>query len=672
MGEFNQVLWTLDQEIAPQEFERLCTDLLCRDGYWKIVPVGGTRDRGRDAEAHYWRGQSERNALLVFQFSLQGGWEKKLRSDAAKIARHCPDATGLVFVTSRSVTGEKRDKLAASFKSKYRWALTIYDREWLRLRLEEMHTDLARKYLGVDLPDTAFSIACRFGSLALSGLSTQEIFRDQSPEQVRVAIVEATQKEPEVAAHWKRLAAIEDYLQNFQSALDAVNRALELDPSDPNLHLLKGSIIAELGIEKQSAPLLVQAKELFSRAVTTLGRAVDYYNLGNVLVHLGELETAEKNYLRCLELQPDYAQCWKNLGTVYVKHGRREKAMKCFEKALEQEPTLVEAHLSKATTWLLAFDDAERAVACFKNAYELEPQLDRRWPYGRYWYSCALVGAGQRVAALAQADMGLRSRPDDLSLLNQKANVLSLLWPNNPKYVDIAFDFFAFRAECLPNDYAGLAELIKLCELKSVDAWTFLERNLGLGCNSLCELAKSCGVTLAEFQAGMDAAPLYRRFRAHRSVEDHCVTLRTHGLSPNPGIVPALDLLLLALFGTVVARFVATEENGKTPDLTAAFETLPNYVSHVFTVFGANWLALERPSDLDDQTRLLSIGIIGVSDAVVAESARIIGFLAGHFGLPIPNWGQDNEEWSDLYTETGTRLMERVVSEWSMLDSKRL
>jgi len=59
VGEFNQVLWTLDREIAPQDFERLCVDLLCRDGYWKIVPVGGTQDRGRDAEASYWRGRSE-------------------------------------------------------------------------------------------------------------------------------------------------------------------------------------------------------------------------------------------------------------------------------------------------------------------------------------------------------------------------------------------------------------------------------------------------------------------------------------------------------------------------------------------------------------------------------------------------------------------------------------
>lgn len=44
MGEFNQVLWTLDREIAPQDFERLCVDLLCRDGYWKIVPVGAVQD----------------------------------------------------------------------------------------------------------------------------------------------------------------------------------------------------------------------------------------------------------------------------------------------------------------------------------------------------------------------------------------------------------------------------------------------------------------------------------------------------------------------------------------------------------------------------------------------------------------------------------------------------
>jgi len=50
MAEPNQVLWTLDNEIQPRDFERLCVDLLGREGYRHIEPNGGTKDNGKDAE----------------------------------------------------------------------------------------------------------------------------------------------------------------------------------------------------------------------------------------------------------------------------------------------------------------------------------------------------------------------------------------------------------------------------------------------------------------------------------------------------------------------------------------------------------------------------------------------------------------------------------------------
>ena len=47
----SQVLWVLDSEIESQAFERLCADLLYRNGFKDIVPVE-PQDGGRDAEEH--------------------------------------------------------------------------------------------------------------------------------------------------------------------------------------------------------------------------------------------------------------------------------------------------------------------------------------------------------------------------------------------------------------------------------------------------------------------------------------------------------------------------------------------------------------------------------------------------------------------------------------------
>ncbi len=598
------VLWTLDNGYSPRDFERLCVDLLGREGYWKIAPIGGMNDQGRDAEAVYWQGKSERSTVVVFQFSLQENWEKKLKTDAEKIKAHCRDAIAMVFITSRTVTGEKQSKLVSEFKTTYGWTLSIYSREWLRMRLEEVYPDLARKYLNVDLPETVCSIASRIETVTLDGTTDKELFRDKNPDLVRASILESTRKEPTVAANWKRLTRIEIYLENYKAALEAVNQALELEPEDINFRLLKGTNLAELGIEANSMPLLIQAKDIFVYAVTKLKRPADYYNLANILAPLGDLDGAESNYLRCLEAEPKNAQAWKNLGTLYTKKSQHEKGMECFDKALAIRPDLIEAHLSKANTWLIFFQEPDKAVACFKTAYELEPLLDKKWRHGRYWYSRALCLAGQHEAGLRQAELGLRDHPDDRYLLNQKAGILRHLWPRKASYVTPAYEFFAFRAQCIRNDYPGLVELIKLCSVKSAatDAWTFVDMNLERGPYSLRDLAELAGITIIDFQAGFEVEALYQQFRSHSSLLDHGYTLNNHGLEPNPAMLPALNQMVLAPFGVIARHLKARAIAKETDDLPAVFEALLDQLSNVFAVFGPDWLGEEKPIEKAEQT----------------------------------------------------------------------
>ena len=52
----SQILWAIDNEIDSKAFERLCTDLLYRNGFKEIVPVE-PQDGGRDAEEHTRRGR---------------------------------------------------------------------------------------------------------------------------------------------------------------------------------------------------------------------------------------------------------------------------------------------------------------------------------------------------------------------------------------------------------------------------------------------------------------------------------------------------------------------------------------------------------------------------------------------------------------------------------------
>src|SRR5437867_9520301 len=108
-------------------------------------------------------------------------------------------------------------------------------------------------------------------------------------------------------------------------------------------------------MQDHSRPLMIEARNIFANAVEKLKRATDHFNLANVLGALGETDEAERHYLRCLELRPDYAEAWKNFGSLLIQRCQRERGMECFDNAIQHKPNLVEAHLSMATAFLLYF-----------------------------------------------------------------------------------------------------------------------------------------------------------------------------------------------------------------------------------------------------------------------------------------------------------------------------
>src|SRR5689334_15526785 len=108
----SQVLWALDNEIDPQHFERLCTDLMGREGYRNIIPVGGMHDRGRDAEIFIYTGIGKEGEVTFFQYSLEKTWETKLKRELKKVKENGHSISRYIFVTTQAVTGNKRDQLA--------------------------------------------------------------------------------------------------------------------------------------------------------------------------------------------------------------------------------------------------------------------------------------------------------------------------------------------------------------------------------------------------------------------------------------------------------------------------------------------------------------------------------------------------------------------------------
>jgi hypothetical protein len=66
------------------QFESFCNDLMSRQGYRNIEPLGGHKDRGRDAiDTDVSTGQ-----VTIFTYSVREDWNVKLNEDLAKIRKH--------------------------------------------------------------------------------------------------------------------------------------------------------------------------------------------------------------------------------------------------------------------------------------------------------------------------------------------------------------------------------------------------------------------------------------------------------------------------------------------------------------------------------------------------------------------------------------------------------
>lgn len=663
----SQVLWALDQHISPRDFERLCVDLLSREGFWSIVPIGGTRDLGRDAEARYWQGKSQPAAEVVFQFSLEKNWERKLRSDIEKIARFETKPQAIVFVTSQVITGEKQEKLRAEFRVSQGWDLTIRSREWLRLKLEEFHPDLAKKYLGVDLPATVSSVASQLDRFVLEGPSAKELFREMSADQVRATVIESTRREPVVSDHWQRLAKIEIYLENFQAGLEAINHAVALQPKNFNIQQVHAVILAELGIQRRSKPYLLQAHEFFARAAVKPGRYNDHFNLANVLAELDDKSGAERHYLKAVELNPRHAQTWKNLGTLYTHLDNPEKGMQCFDKALEIEPRLVEAHLSKANNWLMFFGKPEEAVKGFQTALAIEPQLDRRWMHYRYWYGRALMESGQTEAALVEADAGLRFHPDNRSLLDLKAEIFSRLWPTDLRFLEPAQTYFCFRLKCIHRDYEALLELMKIHEARQTPdlSWKYIELNLDEGCSRLRSISEVAGIGLADWRSGLMAISNYRLFRERYPTSEYSEAIRGLGLSPSPGLAAAVGVALLPVFGRALVRIKECAKNKDRKGAVAAADEIGRQVAQIMAWFGTDWLATTMPEGKDERIDFLSRGVLAVPDLTVMEASRLFAMIGVHQGLAIKKLSKQ-AKWSEAHGYCMELLLGRVIDKWQM------
>jgi hypothetical protein len=120
------------------EFESFCNDLVSREGYKDIEPLGGFKDKGRDA-IHVSKITGE---TTIFTYSVREDWKAKLYEDLEKIKKYKHTCNKVMFISTSSPTATGKDKLKRDVKSNYSWELEIFDLERIATLIDNHYKDL--------------------------------------------------------------------------------------------------------------------------------------------------------------------------------------------------------------------------------------------------------------------------------------------------------------------------------------------------------------------------------------------------------------------------------------------------------------------------------------------------------------------------------------------------
>ncbi|MFO7675020.1 MAG: tetratricopeptide repeat protein [bacterium] len=643
----SQVLWTLDQELDGKHFERLCVDLLFRNGYKDIVPIE-PQDGGRDAEESPRSGRGRDGDVAFFQFSLEQDWKAKLRRDALKLKNGGHSFSTFVFVTNRKARGVDVDNLEAELRQQHGWQLIVFSREWLRMQLEEAHPDLAKKYLGVDMPAGTGSMLRPTGYDAPSDAVLGEAWAAiESRHFDRAAALSKSylDNQPESSLGWQALAWSQYCLHQYDDALASINRARKLRDSG-QVRSMRACILAQRGIRDGDRAAVSEAKQLFEQLLKSRHPAEWRlpYNLANTLSALGEYVEAIKQYREALEVEPQSPTVWKNLASAYHQVGDHENEMACFDRALELDPLLPEALASKGISLLVDFDKPEEASSLLERALGSDPQLATHWPSMWYWLGEAHRRRGSPIEALRYVEDGLAHQPGNLALDRLKSALFAELVKSAPDVSEQARVFWKGKLSAEPRDYDTRSRLVRLEAQAGNEnaAWELLEECFGLmGVQPTVPLRTS-GFRLDDCVTALEFLPMYAAYRKSAPVSDYW--MRTDPLYDLPFAPPvtddiqgALTAFLAVPFGLGLKYFDGSATPGASRETVVSFfDFLRPHVEQAVTEAARELSELipRKEQCVNAFAGKLTDIILFLGLAALREFGRQRGWIAGRLQIP--------------------------------------
>ena len=226
-------------------------------------------------------------------------------------------------------------------------------------------------------------------------------FREGRTEEALALLREILEKQPRSSFAYQKLAYTLHQLGRTREAVRVLEEAVSRGVADLSLLALLGSYL----IEVSDLPRALALLEGLASDHPDFAEAHNY--LGVAYARMGRAESAEREFLRVLELDPSSASAENNLGSLALARGDSASAVRHLERALELDPASASASNGLGVARALA-GDLEGAINAWRRAVELSPtQFDAMLNLAR------ALSDRSRPEAISFLDRFVREAPED-------------------------------------------------------------------------------------------------------------------------------------------------------------------------------------------------------------------------------------------------------------------
>ena len=193
-------------------------------------------------------------------------------------------------------------------------------------------------------------------------------------------------------------------MKNYDGALPAIDRCLQLDPAQASGQWLRGAILASAG-RKQEA-LDAFRKETDSAAAEPATRLNAWINIGLIQRELGNRDGAIAAFEKVVELDSTQSEAYSYLADLYLAVGKPEKAaeIEARSRAVGAEDATALFNLG-ANYWNKK--EFAKAEEYFRRATEVDPKFAMAWKNLGF----ALVNMGRTAEAAGALNRYLELEP---------------------------------------------------------------------------------------------------------------------------------------------------------------------------------------------------------------------------------------------------------------------